>query len=258
MIGPRLLVLDIETFPNLGYHWGLWQQNIGAMDQLVTPGRMLCFGAKWHGERRKVFRSEYHHSRTEMLETIRDLMDEADAIVGWNSQRFDRPWVNAELDKEGFHTPAPSRDIDLMKVAKKNLRLPSYKLDYVAQRHYGLPGKVVHQGFTLWTGVVSEDPVVKARSWRKMRQYQLGDIDVTDAVLERMKPWVTGLPNPALFAEDGTLTGCGCGSTDLQKRGYARTSARVYQRYQCQGCGTWLRDRLSVRGLNADLQRVAR
>ena len=41
MTGPRLLVLDIETFPNLGYHWGLWQQNIGAMDQLVQPGRML-------------------------------------------------------------------------------------------------------------------------------------------------------------------------------------------------------------------------
>lgn len=258
MTGPRLLVLDIETAPNLGYHWGLWQQNIEALHQLVTPARMLCYGAKWHGERGKKFASEYHDGRTEMLTSLRDLMDQADGIVGWNSARFDRPWVVGEMDKDGLWLPAPSRDIDLMRVAKKNLRLPSYKLDYVAQRHYGLPGKVTHQGFRLWAGVLSDDPELQAKSWRSMKRYQLGDIDVTDAVLTKMKPMVYGLPNNALFGEDGHPTRCECKSETFQKRGYAYTRARRYQRWQCQGCGSWYQSRLSDRGVAPELVRVVR
>lgn len=255
-MAPRYLILDIETSPNLGYHWGLWQQNIEAMHQLVTPARMLCFGAKWHGERRKTFASEYHNGRTEMLTTLRDLMNEAHAVVGWNSARFDRPWVVGEMDKEGLVLPAPSQDIDLMKVAKKAFRLPSYKLDYVAQRHYGLPGKVVHQGFQLWADVLSDDEAVKAKAWRTMKRYQLGDIDVTDAVFGKIKPHIYRLPSPALFDEDGVVEGCGCGSTDLQKRGYAHTTTRRYQRYQCNDCGAWMQDTRSSGGVS--IKRVAR
>lgn len=252
----RLLVLDIESAPNLGYHWGIWQQNIEPMKQLITPARMLCFGAKWHGARKKSFASEYHNTRLDMLTELRDLMDFADAVVGWNSARFDRPWVQGEMDKEGLRPPAPSADIDLMRVAKKSFRLPSYKLDYVAQRHYGLPGKVTHQGFQLWADVLSDDEDVKAKAWRTMKRYQLGDIDVTDAVLTRMKPWIYKLPSPALFAEDGTVRSCGCGSEELERRGFSTTTTRRYQRYQCKGCGAWLQDTRSSGGVS--LKRVAR
>ena len=240
--GPKYLVLDVETAPMMGFHWGLWQQNIDPMSQVVEHPRMLCFGAKWHGEKRITFRSEYHHSRTEMLSTLRDLLDEADAVVGWNSARFDRPWIVGEIDKEGLGVPAPSQDIDLMKVAKKTFRLPSYKLDYVAQHHYGLAGKVSHQGFRLWRDVLIGDEDAQAKAWRKMRQYQVGDVRVTDEVFTRMKPFIYKLPSPALFSEDGEVEACGCGSTDLEKRGFATTTTRRYQRYQCRGCGAWHQD----------------
>lgn len=258
MSGARLLVLDIETAPNLGYHWGLWQQNIEAMHQLVTPARMLCYGAKWHGGRKKFFASEYHDGRIEMLTTLRDLMDEADAVVGWNSARFDRRWVVGEMDKDGLWLPAPSKDIDLMKVARKNLYLPSYKLDYVAQRHYGLPGKVVHQGFKLWADILSGDPELVEKAWRMMKRYQLGDIDVTDAVLGRMKPMIYSLPNNALFNDAGDPARCECGSERFQRRGFNYTRTRKYQRWQCQGCGSWYQSRKSVPLVTPELVRVVR
>lgn len=254
MSGPKLLVIDIETAPLVGYAWGIWQQNISAMEQIIEHPYMLCYGARWHGTKKVHFQSEYHDGRTEMLVGLKALMDEADFIVGWNSARFDRTWINAEMDKEGLGLPAPARDIDLMRVAKKNLKLPSYKLDYVAQHHYGLPGKVAHQGFKLWRDVMHGEPHVKEKAWRDMKRYQIGDIKVTDAVLDHMKPMVTVLPNPALFGPDGEPEGCGCKSTHLQRRGWAYTNTGRYRRYQCQDCGAWLKGKKRDRGI--DLRRI--
>jgi len=258
MTGPRLLVLDIESAPILAYTWGIWQQNVDPLKQIVAPPRMLCYGAKWHGERKKFFASEYHDGRLEMLSSLHDLLDEADFVVGWNSARFDRPWIDGEFDREGLGPAGPARDLDLMKVAKKQFRLPSYKLDYVAQKHYGLPGKVTHTGFQLWADVLSDDDERRAKAWRLMRRYQLGDIDVTDAVLTKMKPWIRILPNPALYAEDGTPEACGCGNTQLQQRGYRYTQLSRYARYFCageNGCGSWLSSGKRDRGI--DLRRIS-
>lgn len=258
MSSPRTLVLDIETLPILGYSWGIWNVNIDPMSQLVNNPRMICYGAKWHGERKKFFASEYHDGRRPMLESLHDLLDEADFVVGWNSARFDRPWIDGEFDKEGLGPAGPARDIDLMRVAKKQFRLPSYKLDYVAQHHYGLPGKVTHTGFRLWRDIMLGDDEVKAKAWRLMKKYQLGDIDVTDAVFTRMKPWVRLLPNPALFGVDGEPEACGCGNTQLQQRGYAYTTVSRYLRYQCvgeNGCGAWLRGAKRDKGI--DMRRIS-
>jgi DNA polymerase elongation subunit (family B) len=258
MSGPRILVLDIETLPLSGFAWGIWQQNIDPLKQIITQPRAICFGAKWHGERKKFFASEYHNGRVEMLTQVRDLIDDADFIYGWNSVRFDRRWLNGEFEKVGLHKAGPARDIDGMKVAKKNLLLPSYKLDYVARFHYGIQGKVSHQGFTLWRDIAIGTPEEQEKAWRKMRQYQLGDIDVTDAVLERQKPSITAFPNPALYGEDGEPEACGCGNTQLQQRGYRYTNLSRYKRYQCfgeNGCGAWLSG--GRRDRSVDLRRIS-
>lgn len=257
MSGPRLLVLDVETAPLQAFTWGLWQQNVDAMSQIIEHPRMLCWGAKWHGERKKFFRSEYHDGRSVMLRSLHDLLDEADFVVGWNSARFDRPWIDGEFDKEGLGPAGPARDIDLMKVAKKQFRLPSYKLDYVARHHYGIPGKVSHTGFRLWRDCLRGDDETKAKAWRLMKRYQLGDVDVTDAVLAHMKPWIRLLPNPALYGPDGEPEACGCGNTQLQQRGYRYTNVSRYKRFQCvgdNGCGAWLSGAKRDRGI--DLRRI--
>ena len=44
----KILLLDIETAPNLAHVWGLWNQNVG-ITQIVTAGYTLCWSAKWLG-----------------------------------------------------------------------------------------------------------------------------------------------------------------------------------------------------------------
>ena len=48
---PKVLVIDIETSPNVVYAWGLWDQNIG-ISQVIEPSRVLCFAAKWVGQKK--------------------------------------------------------------------------------------------------------------------------------------------------------------------------------------------------------------
>jgi len=50
----KTLVIDIETAPNVGHVWGLWQQNIG-LPQLLESGYVMCFAAKWVGQDRVMF-----------------------------------------------------------------------------------------------------------------------------------------------------------------------------------------------------------
>ena len=55
----RTLLLDIETRPNLAYVWGLWDQRVG-INQLVSNSEVICYGAKWVGQKKTYFLSVHH------------------------------------------------------------------------------------------------------------------------------------------------------------------------------------------------------
>ncbi|MDA8440548.1 MAG: hypothetical protein M0Z51_17040, partial [Propionibacterium sp.] len=55
---PRVLTFDIETRPINAYVWGLWDQNVG-LTQIVDPGGVMCFAAKWYGEKGVLFYSDH-------------------------------------------------------------------------------------------------------------------------------------------------------------------------------------------------------
>lgn len=247
----RLLAIDIETRPIEARTWGLWGQNIG-INQITNPGGLLCFAAKFHGERKIHFHSEWDDGEPSMARALYRLLDEADAVMGWNSDKFDIRWIQSQFLKNGMGKPSPFVKVDLMKSVKKQVYLPSYKLDFVAQ-FLGVGRKVRTGGFDLWADVLASDP--KAQGL--MRRYNIGDTRLTEQVFDRLnaKGWVLGLPNGA---HDGGLccTNPTCRSERLQRRGYQVTKTRRYARYQCRDCGTWLQSVHSEPG-SAKVKQVA-
>lgn len=233
----KILVLDIETFPNLAFVWGLWDQNVG-LNQLVESGSVACFAAKWVGEKKIHFHSEHSSGREAMLSAAWDLVNEADVIVHFNGTSFDMKWLRSEWVREGMLPPSPYSEIDLCTVAKRNFKFPSNKLDYLATELLG-EGKVKHSGFDLWVGCMAGDE----KSWKQMEKYNRADVDLTERLLERLRPWVKNLPNPALYgaAQDGEHTCPQCGSADVKQQGLSYTALGAYQRYRCTPCGRWSR-----------------
>lgn len=227
----KILLLDIETSPNLAYVWGIWEQNI-RLDQMVTSSTTMCWAAKWHGEKQVMFDSIHKSSEKKMLKGVHKLLDEADAVVHYNGKKFDIPTLNKEFLLNGLSPPAPYKQIDMLQVARGAFRFQSNKLDYVAQQ-LGLGQKTAHEGFQLWVDCMAKD----AGAWKRMEKYNKNDVVLLEKVYNTMLPWIKNHPNKNLY--DGTEACHRCGSKALQRRGVARTIGVTYQRYQCNSCGGW-------------------
>lgn len=228
----RVLLLDLETSPNLAHVWGLWDQNI-SIKQLLASTEVICFGARWLDEGEVEIRSQFRDTRQGMLKRIHELMDEADVIVGWNSKGFDVKHLNREFIEAGMLPPSPTTNMDLMLEVKKHFRFPSNKLDYVAQA-LGVGKKVQHSGHELWIRCLAGEDA----AWVEMYEYQKQDVDLLVDLYYKLQPWIKTHPNVGLFTGEDMVC-VNCGSDHLQKRGFYRTTASVFQQYQCQACGKW-------------------
>lgn len=236
----KILLVDIETAPHIGYVWGLWQQNIG-LSQLLESGYVLCWSAKWYGFNEIMFDSIHQSKPKKMLKGIHALLEEADAVVHYNGTRFDIPTLNKEFLLNGMTPPSAYRQIDLYSTAKSRFRFASNKLDYISEQ-LGLGNKHKHEGFELWVKCMNRDE----EAWKTMETYNKQDIYLLEGVYEKFKPWIKGHPNVALYT-GATVDSCPvCGSDALSKRGYAYTSTGRYQRYCCGSCGHWSRARTGV------------
>ena len=250
--GPRILTLDIETSPAKVYVFDLWNQNIG-INQVIEPTRVISFAAKWVGSPRVMFFSEFHSGadlqsgREEMIASAYGLLDQADAVVTYNGDRFDLPHLNREFAEFGLGRPAPYHSIDLFKTVKKNQRWLSNKLAWVTER-LELGGKLETGGFELWRSCLEGDP----KAWAKMRRYNKQDVVTTEELYIELLPWIDSHPTFQLYVDDASLEPkCPrCNSTDIQKRGYTTTKVSKFQRYQCQTCGVWSRGGKRLAGVD--------
>lgn len=231
---PRTLTLDIESKPHTVYAWGLWDQNVG-INQIKEAGGMISFAAKWLGSDNVLFYSEYHNGKQAMFQAIWNLLTEADIAITYNGDRYDFKRLNNEFLLNGFTPPAPYQSIDLIKTNRNRFDLPSRKLDYLVQS-IGVGAKVKHQGFDLWVDCMAGDP----EAWAKMKEYNIGDVIVTEGAYLKLLPWLTSAPHYALFT--GDIAACPyCGSKELTGNGVTHTKVQSYQLFHCDTCGGWMR-----------------
>lgn len=237
----RKLLIDIETAPNQVHVWGLWGQNVG-INQIITPGYTMCYSAKWVGERGLIFDSIFDTKPEKMVRGVHKLISEADAVITYNGVKFDLPTLNKEFVLYGLEPPSPYKNIDLLKVAKRQFRFPSNKLDYIS-RELGLGSKVKHKGHDLWIECMRGDP----KAWKTMTSYCKQDVVLLEKLYHRLLPWIHNHPNHSLYDPQDTPSCTNCGSTHLQSRGYAYTNTLRYRRYRCNDCGSWNRSRTAER-----------
>jgi len=233
-MAPKLLTVDIENRPSLGYIWDLWNQNL-SLPQMVEYAETICFAAKWHHSKQIEYYSTYHHGKEEMVAQAHRLLSEADVVIGYNSKKFDLKHLNREFILAGMEPPAPYQQVDLYLAVRNQFKFASNKLDHVAQQ-LSLGGKTQHTGFQLWVDCMAGSE----KAWNLMRRYNKQDVVLTEKLYDKLLPWIPNHPNVGLY--DGIEDGCvACGSTNLQSRGYAYTSMSSYQRLVCLDCGKWNR-----------------
>jgi RNase H-like protein len=244
MVAPRILIVDIETMPSLAWVFDIWNQNIG-INQLERDWRVMCFGAKWHGQPSVKIRcgegfdldDDYH-----LVKPLVDLLDEADVVIGHNVKKFDRRKINARAIELGLQPPSPYQAIDTWAELRKIAAFTSSKLEFLTQKLNKTYRKDRHSkypGMELWIECIKQNP----RAWREMRKYQRLDVLSTEELWLRTRGWYETTVNLAAYEEGGDLRCTKCGSLSVQRRGQRTLSAGRYTQYRCNDCGGWSRAR---------------
>ena len=238
----KILGLDIETAPNTVYVWRLFKYTVSP-GEIIQTGRVMCWSAKWYSDEGSeiMFESEYPRRHRTMLRKVWKLLDEADVVVHYNGARFDIPTLNRDFIKAGMQPPAPYQQVDLLRVARKQFKFASNRMDHLI-KELGIGEKVRHEGHSLWSGCMAGN----AESWKNMEEYNRRDVEMMEALYYRLLPWISTHPNHALFKDTTRPTCPNCGEDNLQRRGFQYTKTQMYRRLQCTDCGTWSRERATA------------
>lgn len=243
--GPKILFLDIETSPIIGYAWGLWNNDI-ALNQLIKDWHILSWSAKWRGKDEIMYmdqrRAKNIEDDSKILKKIWALLDEADVVVTHNGKSFDIKRLNARFIKHDFIPPSGYKQVDTKELAKKKFGFTSNKLEYIAANLNKKFKKQKHEkfnGFELWRACLAGDQ----RAWDEMEKYNKYDVLVLEELYEKLLPWDGGV-NGNLYTDAAETTCHHCGG-ELLKKGYCYTQTGKFQRYFCSSCGLQCRGRFN-------------
>jgi|SRR5580765_902737 len=243
--GIKILCFDIELCPIEAYVWSLWDQNIG-LNQIKVDSSVLSFAAKWVGDKKSemvyadTFLQKNQRDDKAIIQKLWKLFDEADIILGQNSDSFDIKIANARFLQHGLPPPRPYITIDTKKMAKSAFRFTSNKLEYMSDKLCTKYKKYSHKkfpGMSLWTEFLARNPEAQ----REMRVYNEFDVLSTEELYLLFRPWYKNHPNINLHkAERDLHHSCpSCGSKNLQRRGERHTLSQSFARFQCNDCHSW-------------------
>lgn len=240
MSSPRVLLVDIETLPNLGYTWGKYDQTVLSYER---EWELASFAWKelGRGKVEALARPDFRDKTDEALtRAIYKVLQKADIIIGHNAERFDSPMLRSKFAVLQLQ-PLTYRTVDTCRIARGQFRFNSNKLDDLAKT-LGIGRKLQTGGFDLWLRCMKGDKT----AWKKMITYNKHDVVLLERVYERLKAWFPSHPNFALYSGEGDRPECPvCESLDVQRRGFHVMVQRRAARFQCQKCGHWFHKALS-------------
>lgn len=244
-VGPKVLILDIETAPLLGYCWGLWENNI-ALNQLKSDWYVLSWSAKWLGAPAKETMYQDQRGRRNLendkplLAGIWELLDEADVVISQNGKQFDIKKLNARFVVNGMKPTSSFKHIDTLQIAKKHFGFTSNKLEYMTGKLCTKYKKLTHKkfpGFEMWKECLAGN----IEAWKAMEEYNKYDVLSLEELYTKLIPWDNTV-NFNLY-DDNAVNVCKCGSSTFNRNGHFYGASGKYQRYSCGKCGAESRSR---------------
>jgi hypothetical protein len=183
---PKVLIIDIETRSLTVKTFGLRDQNIG-LEQVVDDGGILCWSAKWLGSD-KVFFEETKGVKSKekvILKKLKKLMDEADILLGQNSQSFDIPIINGLLLYYGLIDDVKEhKQIDTLRMSRSKYKFLSHKLQYMSNKLCEIK-KQTHAkfpGMSLWMEYEAKNP----QAFTEMKKYNMADVEATEELFLKL------------------------------------------------------------------------
>ena len=230
---PKILTYDIETTNFKG-----------------NRGEIICLGYQWNAEPTKVVKiSDFRGWKKLPVEQrdkyvvaeIRDIIIDADVLVGHYAQRFDHRFIQHRCLYHGLGPIPDTKHVDTWKIAKYQLACSSNRLKTLADA-FGLSNKKDSVEWKYWRRLAAHDQ----ESIDLISEYCKQDVRTTWDLVQKLLPIAKDIPNLSLLTGEPIYTCSACGGSKILHRGIRHTKIHSYARFQCQDCGRWSRGRQTV------------
>lgn len=243
---PRILLFDIENSFNSVLSFDLYPEMIHH-DNIMVERHLYSIAYRWYGEKKthvvsilddeKRFKKDIHDDY-HVVKEFKKIIEQADAIVTHNGDKFDIPMFNARMVFHGFPPLPKIVSLDTLKMAKKYFRFNCNRLDYIA-KYFGYDGKVDNPK-DLWIKCFKGD----ITAIKHMVKYNKKDVDILYHVFDKLSPYVKNYQlNTGMFLEGAVCSNPACGSSNIEWRGWNYTRTNKYRRFVCRDCGAWSDER---------------
>jgi len=182
----KRLFFDIETSPNIVFSWNVGRKINLDVDNIIQERAIICIAYKFEGESKTQCLTWNNGDDKELLEKFAKVMDSADEVCGHNSDSYDIKWVRARCIFHRIPISSKLNSIDTLKLARKQFRFNSNKLNYISQ--FLNIGEKIHTDFDLWKNIVMKND---KSSLQKMSNYCKKDVELLEDVyheIERYSP----------------------------------------------------------------------
>ena len=226
----RILTLDIERTAGLVHRFQQKESAFVPVSRWVRLPSLLCFAAKWYDRRTIEFHAAWDDVEAMVCRSWQ-LYDEADIVVGYNSVKFDNKFLRSAWLEYGLGRPSPWKNVDLYTVNRQTFGRESYSLNHLAQQ-LGIEGKSGHYDPKVADACMEGD----RQAQREMRQYNKGDVRVTEACYIALRSWMSNHPHVNTTSGDEiTCNVCGGRNVTRLPKPY-RADAHEYAAYRCDDC----------------------
>ena len=235
---PKVLLYDIETSPLLCY---TWVRHDASVLKVLRESELMSIAWKWqgeravHGDRRPDFSVG---SEKPLVRKLRDLLSEADVVIGHNVRNFDNKKSNTFSIFHGENPPAPYQVIDTLEIARRHFAFSSNRLNDLGT-YLKVGQKLSTGGFDLWDACMNASrPRAQQAAFHKLLRYNKQDVHLLEAVYEKLKPWDQRHAALNVIGDKPTACPRGC-KAGWRSHGLRFQGGSAKRRMQCNGCGGW-------------------
>jgi DNA polymerase elongation subunit (family B) len=226
----KILVYDIETTLNRTYTFWSGKKGYINGNDLIDESKMISIAWKWLGDK-DITSMPWDNKLKCDEELTRVFLEEynkADAVVTINGNSFDNKWINTRAAKHRLFVNTYVKSIDMYRMSKKYLKLPSHSMKYIA-KFFGLSLKKGHAGLQMWKDIQWGTPKESALALEDMLDYNIGDIQATEDIYYRLLEFTTPQMHVGVLEDENDLSDPRTGCTDVTLFKMTTTAAGTKQ-----------------------------
>lgn len=229
----RRLYFDIETSPCLGWFWRPGYKINLNYGNIIEQAKIICICYKWSTSK-KIHHLTWDNKQCDkkMLKKFIRILNQADIIVGHNSDKFDVKWIRTRCLYHNIEMMPDYKSLDTLKQSRGGFNFPSNRLDAIG-RYLGA-GKKIKTTEELWLEAWRNN---SKSALNEMVRYCKQDVILLEDVFNKLHPYTK---HKHTTTREYLCDCPSCGSSRTTIRGYIYTAAGVKQiKVQCQDCRKW-------------------